>query len=408
MGSQRRSQALAALDVGSSKVVGAVALPEEGGLRVLAVAQAPGAGVRRGAVVDPLAASAAMAAVAERLRRMAGIPLPPLLLGSAGGELLSSNREAEISLDPPATLEQAHLDGLLAEVRGTPLPPGYQLVHTITQEYTLDGYEGCPEPLGMAAGRLGLSAHLVACHGTLLANLLRAAADAGIEVEDFAVAGLAAAESVLSEQERHAGVVLLDFGASATQVAVVVDGQTVGSAVVPLGGEHISADIAKGLRIARDEAEEVKRREATADARPAPAPEQTPAEGAEVAPPTVDAPDREQMLAEIVSARCEEILERVGTLLQEGGLADLLGAGAVLTGGGSRLRGLSALAMRTLGLRVRSGGPQGTEGLLGTPECAACVGLLQMAALRRSGGRRAPAIMAAVRRPWPLRLLGRA
>jgi len=419
MGTQRRAPAVAAMDVGSSKVIAAVAVPEDGGLRVLGVAQVGGAGVRRGAVVDLDAASAAFASVAERMRRVAGIPLPPVMLGSAGGEILSCNREAELRVDPPAPLGADHVADLMAEVRRTELPPGYQLVHAITQEYTVDGYEGCTDPVGMAAGRLGVRAHLVACHGTLLANLLRAADGAGLQVEDFAVSALAAAESVLTDDERRAGVLLCDLGATATQIAVVVAGETVGSATVALGGEHITADIAKGLRIPRDAAEDLKRRLATADTRavvdrpltggpdaPPPDPPPPDAPGPDAAAPEAHA--SESILAEIVQARTEEILEGVARLLRDGGLFDVIGSGAVLTGGGSRLRGLSAVAMRTLGVRVRCGGPQGAEGLLGSPESAACVGLLQMSALRRTGGRRLTPILAgAARRGWPFRFWDR-
>ncbi len=412
MGPLRRAPAVAAMDVGSSKVIVALAAPEDGGLRVLAVAQEPCSGVRRGAVVDLGAASAAIAAAAERSRRVAGIPLPPLMLGSAGGEILSCNREAELRIDPPGPVGPGHVADLMAEVRRTDLPPGYRLVHAIAQEYTVDGYEGCREPVGMAAGRLAVSAHLVACHGNLLANLLRASDAAGVQVENFAVCALAAAESVLSDQERGQGVLLCDIGASATQVGVLVAGEAVGSATIPLGGEHITSDIAQGLRIPRDAAEDLKRRLATADIRSAadrpldglPLP---PAEGTGADGPVPAGGEQatERLLAEIVQARVEEILERVARLLQDGGLSDLILSGAVLTGGGSRLRGLSAVAMRILGVPVRCGGPLGVEGVLGTPEAAACVGLLQWAARGRNGGRRLMPIAAGVeRRPWPFRL----
>ena len=423
MRSQRQTPAVAAVDVGSSKVAVAVAVPEAGGLRVLGVGQAACVGIRRGAVIDVEAASACIAAAAERARRVSGRSLPPVMLGSAGGEIRSCNREVELRIDPPAELGAGHVAELMAELRRTELPPGYRLVHAIAQEYTVDGYEGCTQPVGMAAGRLGVSAHLVACHGTLLANLLRAVDRAGLQAEDFAVAALASAESVLTDAERTAGVLLCDIGASSTQVAVVLGGEPVGCAVVPLGGEHITADIAAGLGIARDTAEGIKCRLATADARGA---SETPLQGlpefATVSPAAPEATARaadagarvatatgqdpvlaratERGLAEVVQARAEEVLERVAALVRDSGLLGHLSAGVVLTGGGSRLRGLPAVAMRTLGMPVRNGGPLGTAGALAAPECAACVGLLQFAALRRTGGRRLTPVATGLRRPW--------
>lgn len=404
MSGARNAPVVAALDVGSSKVVAALALPEADGLRVLGVGQAPGAGVRRGAVVDVPAATAAIGLAVQRVRRVVGRPFPAIMLGSAAGEILSYNRDVEMELDPPGEVLANHVAELMAEVRRTPLPPGYQLVHAVPQEFMVDGFEGCTQPVGLAADRLGLSAHLVACQGTLLANLVQVALQAGLQVEDFAVGVLAAAESALSDEERAGGVVLVDIGATATQLAVVVGGQPVGSATVPLGGEHVTQAVAQGLRLALPAAEGVKQRLATADVRAATdrllegLPVDPPAEGA-----AADAPPlTERTLAEVVAAAAGEILAPVARLIQGAGLSQHLGAGAVLTGGGSRLRGIDALAMRTLGCRVRSGGALGAEGLLGSPECAACVGLLQLAAQRRTGGRRLPPVPGVVRRPWTL------
>lgn len=401
----RQSAAVAALDIGTSKVTAAIAVPEMDGLRVLGLARVVCGGVRRGAVVDLGAVTAAVASAAARARRVAGRPLPAITLGSAGGELLSWNRQAEVQLHPPGEVEAAHVQELLGEVRQADLPSGYQVVHAIARDYAVDGYEGCRQPVGMAAGRVAVTAHLVACRATLLRNLWKAVDDAGLEIEDFAVAGLAAAEAVLTEEERRQGAVVIDFGAGATQVGAVVDGEPAATAAIPLGASHVTGDIAVGLGIPWDAAEEVKQRHATADVtgaqdraldwlnalRPAMAAAPPPGGGPEEAPvaAAMSVPG-EREFAEMVRARAEEQLERVGEVLRDSGLAGRVPAGAVLTGGGSRLRGLPAVAMRVLGLPVRLGGALGADGTLGAPECAAVVGLLQIAAQRVTGGRRLP------------------
>jgi cell division protein FtsA len=408
--------AVAALDVGTSKVLAAIALVEPEGLRVLGLGRAACDGVRRGAVVDLPAVTAAVAAAAARARRVAGRRPPSAVLGSAGGEVVATTREAEIHLDPPGEVTPEHVEALLGEVRRGELPAGFEVVHALPREYTVDGVEGCRHPVGMAAGSVRLSAHVVACRSTLLRNLCKAVDDAGLEVAGFAVSALAAAEAVLTEEERRQGVLLLDCGAGATQLCAVVGGEPAATAVVPLGGAHITADIAVGLGISWEAAEEVKQRHASADPAAAsdrpldwlaglrPAGQVAAAAGGGGAG---RGQATEHDLYEIVQARVEEVLERVAALVDHAGLEGRLPAGAVLTGGASRLRGLAAAAMRVLGMPVRLGGALGVTGPLAAPDCAALVGLLQLAAQRHTGGRRVGPLHAGAGRRLAAWLSGR-
>ncbi len=365
MGGRGEPAAVAALDVGGSKVLAAVALLEPEGLRVLGVGRAVVAGVRCGAVVDLEAATAAIAAAGERARRVAGRALPPLMVGSAGGRLLSENRTAEVRFDRPTEIGRPEIDAAQAEVRRVGLPAGYQLVHAVTQGYLIDGYPGSANPVGVAAECLGVEAHLVACEATVLHNLWNAVHQAGLQVEDFAVCSLASAESVLTEAERQKGVVVVDIGATATQVAVLVEGAPLATAVLPVGSQHVTADIVSVLGLDPQAAEEAKRRGRL--------PEGTQADTA---------------LSEVIDARGEELLEAVRDRVRGAGLEAHVGAGLVLTGGGSRMPGLTAVAMRVLEWPVRGGGAVGIDGPLGSPEYAACIGLLQLAARRRHAARR--------------------
>ena len=389
-----RGTAVAALDVGTSKVLCAVAVPEARGLRVVGFAQAGGAGVRRGAVVDVALVAAAVREVAQRVRRHSGEPLPPLLVGSAGGQLFSANRHAEVAV--AGRVGPGDVAACGDALRRAELPAGYQLVHVIPQQYTIDGYEGCRDPAGMAASNLALEAHLVACETAVLQNLWRAVEAADLRLQDFALAGLAAAEAVLTEDERENGVLLLDCGAGATQAVIVSGGEPVVTASVPLGGEHVTADIAAGLRLGRAQAEEVKRSHGQADAGLASAERRVPL-GADGGPPR-DCSESE--LAEIVSARVEEIVQAVVDIVARRGRGIPIGSGAVLTGGAAALRGLQAVAMRMLAMPVRLGGASGAPDALGAPASAAAVGLLQMQALRTAGGPRLRPFAGTARRGW--------
>ena len=365
MGVRGEPAAVAALDVGGGKVLAAVALLEAEGLRVLGVGRAVAAGVRCGAVVDLEAATAAIAAAGERARRVAGRTLPGLMIGSAGGRLLSENRTAEVRFEHPTEVGRAEVDAAQAEVRRVTLPAGYQLVHAVTQGYLIDGYPGSANPVGVAAECLGVEAHLVACEATVLHNLWNAVHQAGLQVEDFAVCALASAEAVLTEEERQKGVVMVDVGATATQLAVLAEGVPLVTAMLPIGGQHITADIVSVLGLDPQAAEEAKRRGRL--------PEGTQADTA---------------LADVIDARSEELLEGVRERVRAAGMDAHIGAGLVLTGGGSRVPGLAAVAMRVLEWPVRCGGAAGMDGPLGAPEYAACIGLLQLAARRRHAARR--------------------
>lgn len=402
-----RKPAVAALDVGTSKVVAAVAVPEAAGLRVLGVAGAASGGVRRGAIVDLDLAAASLRAAAQRVRRLAGRPLPPVMLGSAGGLPVSLNERSELDLSGESgPIRPEHVADVLARVRQTEMPPGYQLVHAIPRGYVVDGYEGCTNPVGMAGTRLTAHVHLVGCQAPVVENLWKVVDAVDLRVDDFAVAGLASAESVLTNEERREGAVLIDMGAGATQVVVVTDGEPVLTAAVPLGGEHVTADIAAGLRLTRAQAEALKVRHACADPDVVPAerrvelePAGTGSDGQRGASGVVDCSERE--LAEIAGARVEEIVHAVADIVARGGRGVRLGAGAVLTGGGCRLRGLQGVAMRILGMPVRCGGALGAGATLGAPECSAAVGLLQMQAERMTGSERLLPLGGDSRHLWP-------
>ncbi len=392
---------IAALDIGTSKVLAAAAVPEDAGLRVLGIAGVTSAGVRRGAVVDLALASASLRGAMQRIRHVAAQPVPGVLLGSAGGQPICLNAYAEVDVAASGgEIAPADVSGVLERARHAELPAGYQLVHAIPQGYAVDGYEGCTDPVGMAGHRLAVKAHLVACQAAVLQNLLKAADVAGVHAEDFAVAGLGAAEAVLTAEERREGAVLIDLGAGATQVVVVVSGEPALTASVPVGGEHVTADVAAGLRLTRIQAEGLKLRHAGVDPESVPADRRVAVEAG--AGPGGDAGPEvaERELAEIVAARVEEILQAVAGIVAQVGRGQRLG-GAVLTGGGSRLRGLQGVAMRVLSMPVRRGGAAGASGSLAAPECAAVVGLVQMHAQRLTGGNGRLLPTSEPRRLWP-------
>jgi cell division protein FtsA len=372
-----RERPVAALEVGTSKVLAAVAQPSSDGWRLLGVGVVPARGIRRGLVVDMDEAAAAIAAAAQRAQRAAGERLPSVLLGFGGGQVASRNAGASLDLEPSSEIGRGEVDRLLGQARQVEIPAGHDLVHVIPRHFTLDGLDGVRDPRGLSAATLAVDAHLVSCHATALQNAWRAVTRAGLEVGDLALNALAAAEAVLLPDERELGVALVDLGAGSTDVVVYRGGAPVLTASLPYGGDAVTADVAVGLRTSLLQAEELKRRHGTAD------PQLADPGTVLTVPGVAGGPGREVAeveVAEMVAARVEEILEAAAALVAEAAPPDGLPGGVVLTGGMAETRGLLSAAMRAFGgpARVGSAAAQPLQG----PALAAAAGLLQFAADR--------------------------
>jgi cell division protein FtsA len=409
-----RASLLAAVDLGTSKVLALLAEGTAGGeIRVLGVGTAPARGMRRGVVVDLAAAADAVGVAVERCQRMAGRPLPPVVLGIAGGTLDAFNHRAGVAVARPEEVGPEDVAAALAAGRSVALPPEREVVHAIPRHFILDGYEGVRDPLGLAGSRLEVETHVVTAPAAVLRNAVRCAERAGLSVADVTLNALASAEAVTAPGERDLGVAVADIGAGCTDVVVLQGGAPVFTAVAPVGGQLVTADLAAGLHVDLETAEALKLEHglcdpalAGAEAAVALPPGGLAGEGgADLAAAGWDGAARavpERLVAEIVGARAEEILAAVADILRRSGCPRDLPAGVVLTGGGARLRGLAALAMRLLEQPVRVTAPQGCREageLLGTPPCAAGVGLLQLAAAGlQAAAEAAPAAPARQRR----------
>ena len=265
-----------------------------------------------------------------------------------------------------------------------------QILHALTQSFTVDDQDGVREPMGMLGARLGVSVHLVT--GTVMAvqNVVRSVNRAGLTVRDVILQALASAESVLTPDERDLGVILIDMGGGTTDVALFRDGAVWHTAVVPLGGDHVTNDIAVGLRAPPSDAEELKKVYGCAQA------------SLVLEDETVEVPSiggrkprvlSRRTLSRIIQARVEEILSLVARSIGQAGLEDAATAGVVVTGGTTSMEGISELAESIFDLPVRRGIPKWVGGLyqqVESPGFATAVGLVLAGARqdRHSGASR--------------------
>jgi cell division protein FtsA len=250
-----------------------------------------------------------------------------------------------------------------------------QLLHVMPQEFLLDSQDGIRDPIGMTGKRLEVNVHLVTASATASQNVVTAVNRAGVVVRDTVFEPLASAESCLTPDERELGVALVDIGGGSTDLIVYRQGSVRYTAVIPVGGEHFTNDIAVGLRTPIPEAEKMKKAWGERD------PEK-PADSVVEVPSVGERPARVvsyAMLGEIIEPRSIELVELLQAELARSGCDKQLGAGVVLAGGGGRLGGLVALAEQMLGLPVRLGVPQGLQKMgeaLSDPAYATVVGLI--------------------------------
>ncbi len=393
----RNQRYLAAIDLGSAKIGCAVGeVKEDGSVEVLGVGRSPSRGVRRGSIVNLDAAVEALKAAVEEAETMAAVTIERALVGVAGshirgfnsrGVVAVSGREREVS---PADVQR-----VLDSARSISLPPDRAVFHVVPQEFMVDDQEGIGDPVGMTGSRLEANVHMVTGSLTAVHNITNCVNRAGIEVTEIVLDQLAVAGSVLKPEEKELGAALMDVGGGATHLAVFERGAVRHTAVIRMGGEHFTNDIAVGLRTPIHEAEQIKVQYGCALARLVD-------EDETIAVPTLGGrkPRRlsRQILCEILQPRSEELFNMVAEEIERSGYEGALSSGVVITGGASQLEGLAEIGEQIFDLPVRLGAPFGMGGLVdlvSSPSWATAVGILLHGAAQqvRRDGLRVPAYL---------------
>lgn len=367
---------LLGIDAGSVSVKAALADLAGGTPQIIGVGLVPSAGLRKGLVVDLTLAAGAIQEAAGKALEMAGATgNVPVVAGIGGTHILSLVGKSEVAVHRPAAgVAPEDIRRALDEAAAIGLPAAREVLHVVPRAYQLDGAEGVVNPLGLAGRKLAVEAHLITGEAASRQNQLEAVRGAGLEVVDLEASIRAAGDAVLTRAEREKGVLLLDIGAGTTGVAVYDQGHLWHTAVLPVGGEHITADVAALLQVPVAAAETLKleRGWAAADLAPDSTFELVSPSGQKAREVT------DKQLAEIIESRVLEILQLAAVQVKRSGYPGLFPGGLVITGGTARLQGLPAVAADCLGLVARVGLPDGP--LVGSPEFATAVGLVQWGA----------------------------
>jgi cell division protein FtsA len=372
------------IDVGTTKVCTLVARVEsDQDFRILGVGIEPSRGIRKGVIVDMDQAREAILRSIEKAERTSGLEITSAQVSLAGSHVSSVNNKGASGISG-GVVDQDDIYRALDAAQAVPIPHNREVIHVIQRGFSIDGQDGIYKPIGMHGYRLEVEAHIITASTMSLDNLEQCVNAAGAEVEAFVLNPLASAETVLTETEREMGVVVCDIGGGTTDLAIYINGDVWHTMVLAVGGNHLTSDIAHGLRLPLKQAEEVKIRHGHAL--------QEAISGNDVFHIRPFG-DQEKIqysrrdLALIMEARAEEIFTLVLQEIKRSGYDGLLPAGMVLTGGTSQLPGIEVLAEEIFDFPVRVAGPDSLKGMtdqLHSPAFSTSVGLLRWSLLMNS------------------------
>lgn len=397
-----REHAVVALDVGTTKVCTLVGeVEEDRALNIVGVGTAASRGMRKGVVVNIDEVSASIAEAIDQCVRLSGYKIDSAYVGVTGSHIEGLNTKGVVAVSSSAKeIVSSDVDRAMESARVQAISQDREVLHVIPRGYMLDGQEGVRDPIGMSGHRLEAQIHVVTAATAPIHNLVRAVRRAGVQIDDLVLQPLASSEAVLTRAEREVGVALVDIGGGTTDIAIFQDQGVGHTSTLPVGGFHITNDLALGLRAPVSLAEDVKIQYGSAVAS-----DFEPSDVVDLK--TYDNEEGEpvsrKLIAEIVESRVQEIFSLIKREIERAGYGRLLPAGVVLTGGTAELRDIRRLGRDVLEMPVRIGRPTGVVGLTDTvtkPAYAASIGLLLWAGARDGEPASSPALsVAGDRRP---------
>ena len=379
-----REEIVVGLDIGTTKVGTVIAAGDgAGSLRIIGVGSTPSRGIKRGVVVDVEETVAAIQHSVERAAHMAGVKVEGVIVGVTGDHIESSNRHSAVTVaggqgaisrdDVRRVLQAAALE----------VPRDREIIHSLPRTFTVDGHGGVRRPIGMTGQKLEVETHIVTGKAPYLQNAVQCVERAGLKVEALVLEPIATAEAVTTLDEREMGVILIDIGGGTSDIAVFHDGSIVYSGVLPVGGNHVTRDIAIGLRTPFEVAEDLKLESGAATREMIPH-----GEALEIMMSGTNERLRipRAILGEIIEARMSELFELAREMMHRSGARKRLPGGVILSGGGALLPGAIELANSVFAMPVRLGYPHGVTGWsdqVATPQLATGVGLCRFALTQR-------------------------
>jgi len=374
-----KEQIIVGLEVGTSKTCAVVGEVVDGGnIVILGVGQAESAGVRKGEIIDLEAAVKSIHQAISAAEESAGVEIHNVYAAVSGGHLRCFNNRGSVTVtNEDREITEEEVRNVLLNAKAVNIPVDHVVVHAIRQHFYVDGNNGIQNPVGMIAAKLEADVHVIHGVKTRLQNTIKAVKAVPLDVANIAVGGLASALAVLTTEDQQQGAVVIDMGGGTTDFIAYRAGTVQHSGVIAVGGDHITNDIAIGLRLPMNRAEQLKLEHGSVIV---PEQDETIAIKREVGLPDLELSKRQ--LCHIMYLRVAETLTIIHDELEKQGLLDYLGAGVFITGGCARMNGLEQLAGDILGLPVHIGHSHAVNGptsAIESPEYSTAIGLVRYA-----------------------------
>lgn len=375
---------ITAIDIGSSKIATIVGIETKDSdeLRIIGFNSTPSRGIKKGLIVDINKVAGAIEESLERAERMAGQKINHGFVSVGGPHIASLNSRGVVAVaNTQGEITQEDINRVVEAARAISLSSTKQIIEVTPRDFIVDGQEGIRNPIGMSGVRLEVDTHIITASQINLKNIERCIEDLGVKNDGFLFAGLASAESVLTDTEKELGVACVDIGGGKTDIALYVDGALSYSTSLPIGARHITNDIAVGTRVSLDSAEKIKiflsKHLKNAD-RQKKSTEQLPLKDLNIEE-SLDSVSVKTIVDGIIGPRLEELFKLVGDEIMKSTYFEQIPSGLVVTGGGALTVGVVEMGKKVIGLPVRIGIPGGVTGLIDEildPQFAATVGLI--------------------------------
>ena len=356
----KRDSIVVGLDIGTTKICAIVGEMKQEGLEIIGIGTHPSKGLRKGVVVNIDSTVQSIRKAIEEAELMAGCEINMVYVGIAGGHIKGFNSHGVIAVKD-REITKADIDRVIEAAQAVTIPTDREVIHVIPQEYILDQQDCIQEPLGMSGTRLEAKVHIVTAAVASAQNIVKSVNKAGLAVADIVLQQIASSEAVLGQDEKDLGVALVDVGGGTTDIAVYHNGTIKHTAVISLGGNQITGDIAVGIRTPSEEAEKIKKKFGCCMTSMIDKNETIEVPSVGGRKPRIVS---RQILGEIIEPRVEELFQLVNHEITKSGYDSVITSGIVLTGGTAIMDGMLELAEQIFNLPVRRGLPTGIGGLV--------------------------------------------
>jgi cell division protein FtsA len=373
-----RNRVIVGLDAGSTKIAVIVGeLTELGEIKVIGLGQSPSSGLRRGNIVDIDGSTRAIVQAVEAAERMSGYKIESVYVGITGSHIYSLNNKGVVAVgNIDGEIISSDIDRVLSAAKVITLSPDKEILHVIPRQYIVDGNDGILDPVGMIGSRLEAEVNIVVGSAAAIQNLAKAVNRAGLKINGFVLNPLASAEAILQSAERDLASVVVDIGGGTTEISLFDEDGLWFASVLPVGGDHVTSDLAVGLRIPLSQAEKTKQEHGCVL-------KDLMSKDEYIAVSNLGGHGEKsvskKMLAEIIEPRMQEVLYLIKQEIRSSGYKKVIPAGVIFTGGASCVDGLAELAAEELDMPVRIGSPINIGGLFDVvshPSFATAIGIV--------------------------------